>query len=108
MLGYKSSSFEWVLAQIGDSFPSLVIMEMLLCSIKEMCTTKKFKHVSFLNIIYVNNVIHQINICFFQTEKLNSFIRILDHLSITYFNNIKDVVFKLFKVCKHYRHLIFK
>lgn len=76
MLGYKSSSFEWVLAQIGDSFPSLVIMDMLLCGIKEMCTTKKFKH----------------------TEKLNSFIRILDHLSITYFNNIKDVVFKLFKL----------
>lgn len=46
MLGYKSSSFEWVLAQIGDNFPSLVIMDMLLCSIKEMSTTKKFKHVS--------------------------------------------------------------
>ena len=48
MLGYKSSSFEWVLAQIGDSFPSLVIMDMLLCGIKEMCITKKFKHVSLL------------------------------------------------------------
>lgn len=47
MLGYKSSSFEWVLAQIGDSFPSLVIMDMLLCGIKEMSATKKFKHVSF-------------------------------------------------------------
>jgi len=46
MLGYKSSSFEWVLAQIGDSFPSLVITDMLLCGIKEMCATKKFKHVS--------------------------------------------------------------
>lgn len=46
MLGYKSSSFEWVLAQIGDHFPSLVIMDMLLCGIKEMSATKKFKHVS--------------------------------------------------------------
>lgn len=52
MLGYKSSSFEWVLAQIGDSFPSLVIMDMLLCGIKEMCTTKKFKHVSYITTIY--------------------------------------------------------
>lgn len=44
---------------------------------------------------------------FFQTEKLNSFIRILDHLSITYFNNIKEVVFKLFKVCQYIRLLNF-
>lgn len=51
MLGYKSSSFEWVLAQIGDSFPSLVITDMLLCGIKEMCVSKKFKHVSQLRII---------------------------------------------------------
>lgn len=51
MLGYKSSSFEWVLAQIGDSFPSLVIMDMLLYGIKEMCSTKKFKCVSKLRTI---------------------------------------------------------
>jgi len=57
MLGYKSSSFEWVLAQIGDSFPSLVIMDMLLCGIKEMCTTKKFKHVNYLTLIFYFNVI---------------------------------------------------
>lgn len=58
MLGYKSSSFEWVLAQIGDSFPSLVIMDMLLCGIKEMCTTKKFKHVSKLMIKYYFKIIN--------------------------------------------------
>ncbi|XP_050437485.1 integrator complex subunit 5 isoform X2 [Adelges cooleyi] len=76
MLGYKSSSFEWVLAQIGESFPSLIIRNMLICGIKEMCSINKFKH----------------------TEKLNSFIRILDHLSITYSKNIKDAVFQLFEL----------
>ncbi|XP_050532909.1 integrator complex subunit 5 [Daktulosphaira vitifoliae] len=76
MLGYKSSSFEWVLAQIGESFPSLIVKYMLMYSVKEMCTTKKFKH----------------------TEKLNSFIRILDHLSIAYSSIIKEVVLEIFKL----------